>query len=45
MTLEVPRCRNGNISTILFDWYQRKEQALVLAMIEIVVNGVSTRKI
>jgi len=29
----------------LFNRYQRSEQALVLAMIEMVINGVSTRKI
>ena len=29
----------------LFHRYQRSEQALVLAMMEMVVNGVSTRKV
>jgi len=43
--LEVPRLRNGQFSTELFDRYQRSEQALVLAMMEMVVNGVSTRKV
>ena len=45
ITLKVPRHRNGNFSTTMFERYQRSEQALVLAMIEMVINGVSTRKI
>jgi transposase-like protein len=45
ITLRVPRHRNGEFSTTMFKRYQRSEQALVLAMIEMVVNGVSTRKI
>lgn len=45
ITLDVPRHRNGNFSTTMFQRYQRSEQALVLAMIEMVINGVSTRKI
>jgi transposase-like protein len=45
ITLHVPRHRNGKFSTTLFQRYQRSEQALVLAMIEMVINGVSTRKI
>ena len=45
ITLRVPRHRNGEFSTTLFKRYQRSEQALVLAMIEMVINGVSTRKI
>ncbi|MBM7560927.1 IS256 family transposase [Fusibacter tunisiensis] len=45
ITLRVPRHRNGNFSTTMFQRYQRSEQALVLAMIEMVINGVSTRKI
>lgn len=43
--LRVPRHRNGDFSTELFERYQRSEQALVLAMMEMVVNGVSTRKV
>lgn len=43
--LRVPRHRNGKFSTELFERYQRSEQALVLAMMEMVVNGVSTRKV
>lgn len=45
ITLRVPRHRNGEFSTTMFQRYQRSEQALVLAMIEMVINGVSTRKI
>ncbi len=45
LTLKVPRHRNGQFSTELFSRYQRSEQALVLAMMEMVVNGVSTRKV
>lgn len=43
--LQVPRLRDGNFSTTLFRQYQRSEQALVLAMMEMVINGVSTRKV
>ena len=45
ITLEIPRHRQGRFQTDLFERYQRSEQALVLAMIEMVINGVSTRKI
>lgn len=45
ITLRVPRFRNGQFSTEMFGRYQRSEQALVLALMEMVVNGVSTRKI
>ena len=45
ITLRVPRHRNGEFSTSMFERYQRSEQALVLAMIEMVINGVSTRKV
>lgn len=45
LTLEVPRLRNGNFSTELFQRYQRSEQALVLSMMEMVIQGVSTRKV
>ncbi len=43
--LQVPRLRDGKFSTTLFRQYQRSEQALVLAMMEMVINGVSTRKV
>lgn len=45
ITLQVPRFRNGEFSTELFARYQRSEQALVLAMMEMVINGVSTRRV
>jgi transposase-like protein len=45
ITLRVPRLRDGSFSPELFTRYQRTEQALVLALLEMVVNGVSTRKV
>jgi transposase-like protein len=45
LTLRVPQVREGEFSTELFARYQRSEQALVLALMEMVVNGVSTRKV
>ena len=45
LTLRVPQVRDGEFSTELFARYQRSEQALVLALMEMVVNGVSTRKV
>lgn len=45
LNLLVPRVREGHFSTKLFARYQRSEQALVLALMEMVVNGVSTRKV
>jgi putative transposase len=45
ITLRIPQIRNGVFSTDLFMRYQRSEQALVLALMEMVINGVSTRKI
>lgn len=45
ITLRIPRLRSGAFSTELFSRYQRSEQALVLALMEMVVNGVSTRKV
>jgi transposase-like protein len=45
LTLRVPRLRNGKLTTDIFHRYQRSEQALLLALMEMVVNGVSTRKI
>lgn len=43
ITLDVPR--NGTFSTELFARYQRSELALILTLMEMVVNGVSTRKV
>lgn len=45
LTLRVPQVREGHFSTELFARYQRSEQALVLALMEMVVSGVSTRKV
>lgn len=45
LNLRIPRLRNGKFSTEMFARYQRSEQALVLAMMEMVINGVSTRKV
>lgn len=45
LTLRVPQVRDGSFSTELFARYQRSEQALVLALMEMVVSGVSTRKV
>src|SRR5919199_945449 len=43
--LHVPQVRDGSFSTTLFSRYQRSEQALVLALMEMVLNGGSTRKV
>nr|EDZ40235.1 MAG: transposase [Leptospirillum sp. Group II '5-way CG'] len=45
LVLRVPQTRDGHFSTDLFRRYQRSEQALVLALMEMVVQGVSTRKV
>lgn len=45
MTLLVPQTRDGSFSTDIFKRYQRSEQAFVLALMEMVVQGVSTRKV
>ena len=45
VTLRVPQTRDGSFSTDIFKRYQRSEQALVLSLMEMVVNGVSTRKV
>lgn len=45
LTLRVPQARDGSFSTELFSRYQRSEQALVLAMMEMVLQGTSTRKV
>lgn len=43
--LRVPRDRAGLFSTELFERYQRSERALVSALAEMYVQGVSTRKV
>ncbi len=45
VTLLVPQTRDGSFSTDIFRRYQRSEQAFVLALMEMVVQGVSTRKV
>src|SRR5690606_10192856 len=45
VNLKVPRTRNGGFSPSLFEKYARCDQAFVLSMLEMVVNGVSTRKV
>jgi putative transposase len=45
VTLLVPQTREGSFSTEIFKRYQRSEQAFVLALMEMVVQGVSTRKV
>ena len=45
ITLQVPRHRNVPFKTLVFDNYSRSEAALVASMAEMVVNGVSTRKV
>lgn len=45
ITLRVPRDREGRFSTQLFARYQRSEKAFVLALLEMYVQGVSTRKV
>ena len=45
LELFVPQDREGTFSTHLFSRYQRNEKALVLALMEMYVEGVSTRKV
>ena len=45
VTLLVPQFRDGAFSTEIFGRYQRSEQAFVLALMEMVLNGVSMRKV
>jgi putative transposase len=45
ITLEIPQFREGKLPTDLFERYQRSETALITTLMEMVVNGVSTRKI
>ena len=45
LELRVPRDRDGRFSTELFARYQRSEKALVSALAEMYVQGVSTRKV
>lgn len=45
ITLNVPRHRNQLFHTMVFENYSRSEAALVASMAEMVVSGVSTRKV
>lgn len=45
LELRVPQDRQGRFSTELFERYQRAEKALVATLIEMYVQGVSTRKV
>jgi putative transposase len=45
LNLAVPQDREGAFSTRLFARYQRNEKALVLALMQMYVEGVSTRKV
>jgi putative transposase len=45
LELRVPQDRQGRFSTELFERYQRSEKALVAALAEMYVAGVSTRKV
>ena len=45
ITLKVPRTREGEFSPDMWERYQRSEQAFVLALCEMVLQGVSTRKV
>jgi putative transposase len=45
LNLLVPQDREGTFSTRLFCRYQRNEKALVLALMQMYIEGVSTRKV
>ena len=45
LELLVPKDREGRFRTELFERYQRSEKALVLAVVEMYLQGVSTRKV
>src|SRR5829696_8789075 len=45
LNLLVPQDREGTFSTRLFSRYQRNEKALVLALMEMYTEGISTRKV
>ena len=45
LELLIPKLRNGTFSTTLFANYERSEKALVLSLMEMVLQGVSTRKV
>jgi transposase-like protein len=45
LELRVPQDRQGRFSTMVFEQYQRSEKALVAALAQMYVQGVSTRKV
>lgn len=45
LELMVPKDREGRFRTELFERYQRSEKALMLAIVQMYVQGVSTRKV
>lgn len=45
LELLVPKDRDGEFQTELFERYQRSEKAFVLALLQMYVEGVSTRKV
>ena len=44
VTLQVPQTRDGEFLTDIFKRYQRSEQAFMLALMKMVVNGVSSAR-
>jgi Transposase and inactivated derivatives len=45
LTLAVPRHRNEPFHTVVFENYQRSEASLIATMVQMVISGVSTRKV
>lgn len=45
LALSVPQVREGNFNTELFQRYQRSEQALINCLQQMVIQGVSTRRV
>lgn len=45
LDLQIPKDREGNFQTSVFEKYQRSEKAFVLSIAEMFVQGVSTRKV
>lgn len=45
LKLQVPRHRNEPFHTMIFDQYQRSEASLIATMVQMVIAGVSSRKV
>jgi transposase-like protein len=45
LELLVPKDREGQFQTVLFERYRRSEKALVLSMLQMYIEGVLTRKV